>query len=213
MSTSSDKPPTYRVRRATLDDLEALTALWNAMNYATADLKNRLTEFQVAEDAQGQIVATVGFQHFQRQGLIHSEAFADYAIADQVRPSLWERIKVLVMNHGIARLWTRESVPFWTQTGFQSADRSTLERLPEAWDRAATGWFTLRLKDEEVMLTLDKEFALFKETEKQTTSDTLAQTRTLKTTLTTVGILIALALIGAAVYVLLVQRPAGLSSP
>ena len=43
------------------------------------------------------------FLFLQRQGLIHSEAFADYAMADQVRPSLWGRIQALAMNHGIAR--------------------------------------------------------------------------------------------------------------
>lgn len=203
----------YPVRRATLEDLEALTALWNTMRYPTADLKNRLTEFQVAEDANGKVVAAVGFLFLQRQGLIHSEAFADYAIADQIRPPLWGRIQALAMNHGVARLWTRESAPFWTQNGFQPADSTSLERLPEAWNRAATGWLTLRLKNEDVIMSLDKEFALFKEAEKRTTSDTLAQARKLKAVLTAIGVLISLALLGAAVYLLFIQKPSGLSSP
>jgi N-acetylglutamate synthase-like GNAT family acetyltransferase len=203
----------YRVRRATLEDLEALTALWTAMHFQTADLKNRLTEFQVAEDASGKIVAAVGFVFLQRQGLIHSEAFADYAMADHVRPSLWGRIQALAMNHGIARLWTRESAPFWTHNGFQPADGSALERLPESWNRTPTGWLTSRLKDEDVIITLEKELALFQEAEKQSTAETLDQARKVKLIVTTIGGVIALILIAAAVYLLFTHRPPGLLPP
>ncbi len=203
----------YRVRRATLEDLGALTTLWASMNFPTADLKNRLTEFQVAEDAQGKVVAAIGFLFLQRQGLIHSEAFADYAVADDVRPLLWGRVQALAMNHGIARLWTRENAPFWTHSGLQPADSTALERLPESWNRAASGWFTLRLKDEDVLMSLDKEFALFKEAEKQNTAAALDQARKLKLVLVAIGLLIALVLGGAAIYVMLVQRPLAPGSP
>jgi amino-acid N-acetyltransferase len=203
----------YRVRRATLEDLEALNALWASMNLSATDLKNRLTEFQVAEDAGGKVVGTVGFQILQRHGLIHSEAFADFAVADQVRPLLWGRIQALAMNHGVARLWTRENAPFWTHNGLQPADSSTLGRLPESWDRAASRWLTLRLKDEEVMMSLDKEFALFKEAEKRSTAETLAQTRKVKLIVTTIGVIIALALVAATVYLLLTRRSPGSLPP
>jgi N-acetylglutamate synthase-like GNAT family acetyltransferase len=203
----------YCVRRATLEDLEALTALWTSMNFSATDLKNRLTEFQVAEDAGGKVVGAVGFQILQRQGLIHSEAFADFAVADHVRPLLWGRIQALAMNHGIARVWTRENAPFWTHSGFQPADASTLERLPESWDRGVPGWLTLRLKDEEVLISLEKELALFREAEKQNTSETIAQARKVKLIVTTIGVIIALALIAAAVYLLLTHKPPGSLSP
>jgi len=203
----------YRVRRATLEDLGPLTDLWNAMKFSTADLKNRLTEFQVAEGADGKVVAAVGFLFLQRQGLIHSEAFTDYAVADDVRPLLWGRIQALAMNHGVARLWTRESAPFWTHSGLQPADNSTLERLPESWNRAAPGWFTLRLKDEDVLTSLDKEFALFKEAEKQNTAATLDRARKVKIVFVGIGLLIALVLGGAAIYLMLTRQAPGSALP
>lgn len=206
-------PTSYRVRRATLEDLDALNGLWASMNFSTTDLKNRLTEFQIAEDAGGKVIGAIGFQFHQRQGLIHSEAFADFAIADQMRPLLWGRIQALATNHGVARLWTRESAPFWTHSGLQPADSNTLERLPESWNRAASGWLTMRLKDEEVMMSLDKELALFKEAEKQSTAETLGQARKFKLVFTTIGILIALALAGAAIYLILAHRSAEPLSP
>ena len=49
-------PPNHRVRRATLDDLPALKPLWESMRFSVEDLEKRLTEFQVAENAQGEIV-------------------------------------------------------------------------------------------------------------------------------------------------------------
>ena len=201
--------PSYRVRRATLEDLDALNGLWTAMSFSVADLKNRLTEFQVAEDANGKVAGAVGFQILQRHGLIHSEAFEDFALADQVRPSLWGRIQALAMNHGIVRLWTRENAPFWTHNGLQPADGSVLERLPESWNRSAPGWLTLRLKDEDVILSLDKEFALFKEAEKQNTAATLNHARKVKMIVTAIGAAVAFVLIAAAIYLLLTRKTPG----
>jgi len=203
----------YRVRRATVDDFEALKALWTSMKFSPADLEKRLTEFQIAEDANGKLVGAIGFQFLQRQGLIHNEAFGDFAVADQVRPLLWARIQSLAMNHGVARLWTRENAPFWTHNGLQPADQDALERLPAAWDRAASGWLTLRLKDEEVIMSLDKEFALFKEAEKQSTAETLSHARRVKQICTAIGVFIALALIVWAIYLLLTRKPPGSIGP
>ncbi|MCU0785871.1 MAG: hypothetical protein MUF81_17870 [Verrucomicrobia bacterium] len=202
-------PPAYRVRRATLDDFNALKALWASMNFSVADLEKRLTEFQVAEDANGQVVGAVGFQFLQRQGLIHSESFVDFAVADQVRPLLWGRIQALAMNHGVVRLWTRESAPFWTHNGLQPPDPSVLERLPEAWNRTRPGWLTLRLRDEDVIMSLDKEFALFKEAEKQSTAETLNHARKVKQVCTVIGVLISLGLLIWALYLLLTRKPPG----
>lgn len=183
------------------------------MNFPVTDLKNRLTEFQIVEDASGKVVGAIGFQILQRHGLIHNEAFADFAVADQVRPLLWGRIQSLAMNHGVARLWTRENAPFWTHNGLQTADSNVLERLPEVWNRTNPGWLTLRLKDEEVMMSLDKEFALFKEAEKQSTAETLAHARKVKLIVTAIGVIMALVLVGAAVYLLLTRKPPGSFPP
>lgn len=206
-------PPGYQVRRATLEDLDALTALWNSMKFSAADLKNRLTEFQVAQGADGKVAGAVGFQMLQRHGLIHSEAFEDFSMADQVRPLLWGRIQALAMNHGIVRLWTQENAPFWTHNGLQPADSNALQRMPESWNRSAPGWLTLRLKDEDVLLSLDKEFALFKEAEKQNTAVTLNHARKLKTVATAIGATVAFLLVVAAIYLLLTRKAPGSFTP
>ena len=183
------------------------------MKFSAADLKNRLTEFQVAQGADGKVAGAVGFQILQRHGLIHSEAFEDFSVADQVRPLLWGRIQALAMNHGIVRLWTQENAPFWTHSGLQPADSNAVQRMPESWNRSAPGWLTLRLKDEDVLLSLDKEFALFKEAEKQNTAVTLNHARKMKTVATVIGATVAFLLFAAAIYLLLTRKAPGSITP
>jgi N-acetylglutamate synthase-like GNAT family acetyltransferase len=196
----------FRVRRATIDDLPALKALWESMRITDADLDKRLTEFQVAETTDGQIVGTVGFQMIQRHALIHSEAFSDFSLADQVRPLFWQRLNALALNHGIARLWTRENSPFWTHNGLQPADAEALKRLPDSCDRSAPGWLTLRLKDEDVMTSLDKEFDMFVAAEKARSAVALHSARKLKLVVSWMVVLLLLALAIWAFYIVFTRQ-------
>jgi len=174
----------YRVRRATLDDIGQLTTLWRAMHFPAEDLAKRVTEFQVAEGADGKVVGAVGFQIAQKHGRVHSEGYNDFALADQVRPLLWERIHSVATNHGLLRLWTQEKAPFWNHCGLLKPDPDALERLPALWRGVAapaSDWLTLKLKDElETVVSLDKEFALFMESEKQRTDKAFQQAKVLK---------------------------------
>lgn len=201
--------PVYHARRAHLEDLPALKVLWETMRLPAANLEKHLTDFQVAQDASQQIVGAVGFQMAQRNGRIHSEAFGDFGITDQVRPLLWARIQALCTNHGIYRLWTQERVPFWIQNGFQPAAANVLEKLPEAWDRSQPGWLTLQLKDEQAIASLDQEFAMFVESEKSRSAGALGQARALKRLLLTFIGLIILAFAVGAIYLFLTRAPSG----
>src|SRR5207248_483320 len=72
---------TLRVRRATVEDLETLRPLWTSMHLPVAELEPRLTEFQVVENAEGEVMGGIGFEITERQGRLHSEGFTDFAIA------------------------------------------------------------------------------------------------------------------------------------
>src|SRR5437870_3170962 len=152
----------YRVRRATLDDIPQLTALWNAMHFPAAELAKRTTEFQVSENTEGKLVAAVGLQLAQKQGCIHSESFLDFSLADQIRPLMWERVQSVATNHGLLRLWTQEQAPFWKQSGLVKADDAALEKLPASWRGQSSEWLMLKLREDlEAAISVDKEFALF----------------------------------------------------
>lgn len=186
--------PEYRVRRATLDDVGQLTDLWSSMRFAADNLARRITEFQVAEQADGRLLGAVGLQISERQGLIHSEGFTDFAMADQLRPLLWERLNSVAINHGLVRLWTEEEAPFWSHCGLTQPDVEVLQKLPVSWRSSKSRWLCLKLRDEpEAVISLDKEFALFMEAEKQRTARAFQQARILKL----VATLVAVALFGA----------------
>ena len=52
LGSQSMEMANVRVRRATLDDLTPLTALWQTMHLAHEELGKRVTEFQLAENPE-----------------------------------------------------------------------------------------------------------------------------------------------------------------
>ena len=184
----------YRVRRATLDDIRQLTALWQSMQFPAEDLAKRVTEFQVAEDAGGNVLGAIGLQIAERQGLVHSEAFNDFALADHLRPMLWDRLHAVATNHGLLRIWTREQAPFWSHCGLLKADAEVMHKLPALWHGPSYAWLTLKLRDAvEAVTSLDKEFALFMQSEKQRTERAFQQARMLKTIVTLIAFALLIA--------------------
>jgi N-acetylglutamate synthase-like GNAT family acetyltransferase len=197
----------YTVRRATLDDIGPLTELWKSMKFPAEGMSKRITEFQIATDKSGQLLGGLGLQIAERQGLIHSDAFVDFSLAEQLRPLLWERIHSVATNHGLSRLWTQEKAPFWNHCGMIKAEPEVLAKLPVPWRGTAEGWLTLKLKEDvETVVSMDKEFALFMDSEKQRTQRAFQQAKILKVIVT----LIALALFGlviAGVFLMARKNP------
>jgi N-acetylglutamate synthase-like GNAT family acetyltransferase len=197
----------YSIRRATLDDMGQLTALWQSMNFPVEDLAKRLTEFQVAHDAEGHVFGAVGLQLAQRQGLIHSEGFTDFGLSDHLRPLIWERLQSIAANHGLVRLWTQEAAPFWGRCGLHKPDEEASGKLPPIWRERPGAWLTLKLKEEvEEVISAEKEFALFMESEKQRSHRALQQARVLKVVATVIALGLFL-LIGAALFILVRKNP------
>ena len=193
----------YRVRRATLDDIGQLMTLWQTMHLPADDLAKRITEFQVAESADQKLLGAVGLQIADRQGRLHSEGFIDFAVADELRPALWERLQSVATNHGLVRLWTAEEAPFWSRCGLTKADAESLEKLPAAWRQFKGQWLTLKLKEDiEEVISADKEFALFMEAERQRTQRAFQQARVLKFIATLVALAVLFLVMAGAFYVL-----------
>ena len=200
-------PPGYRVRRATLDDIGQLTGLWQSMKFREEDLARRITEFQVAENADGKVIGAVGLQVAERQGCIHSEAFTDFALADQLRPMLWDRIHAVATNHGLLRLWTQEEAPFWAHCGLIKPDPEALEKLPAIWRNPSATWLTLKLKDDLVeVISADKEFSLFMESERRRTERAFQQAKILKLVATLIALAL-LAVVIAGAFLVLKKNP------
>ena len=192
------------MRRATLDDIGQLSALWKTMQFPVEELARRVTEFQVAESGDGRLLGAAGLQIAERQGLIHSDAYIDFALADALRPAIWERLHAVAANHGLHRLWTRESAPFWRHCGLDRASPEVLEKLPAVWRGPASGWLSLKLKEDvEAVLAADKEFALFMQAERARTEKTFQQARVLKQFATLIAVLLLFCVVGGALWLIL----------
>ena len=201
--------PSYQVRRGTIDDLLQLMPLWESVKTREPGLERRVTEFQVIEDAEGRILGILGLEQAGRQGKLHTEAFLDFSQADELRQLLWARTQSVAHNHGVVRIWTAETAPFWTHNGFQTAAGDTLAKIPPAWGQFHSHWVTIQLKDEaEVARSLDKEFERLRNEARRETDRAMAMGKTLNWIIL---IVIFVLFIGALIYVLHLHkgRPAG----
>jgi N-acetylglutamate synthase-like GNAT family acetyltransferase len=199
-----------RVRRATLDDLVTLRTIWLSMRLPADELEKRLKEFQVVENAAGEVLGAVGIQLSQQHALLYGEGFSDFSVADAARQMFWQRFEALAANHGVFRIWTQETSPFWKHWGFQPATAENLSRLPEEWKTSEGQWFTLPLKNEEAITTaLETKFAGFMDAEKKQTALVAEKARKLNTIITVVGFAIGILGIGIAVYLLVHRHPFG----
>jgi N-acetylglutamate synthase-like GNAT family acetyltransferase len=200
-------PSNCQVRRATLDDIGQLTVLWLSMHFPAEDLARRVTEFQVAVSPEGQLVGAVGLQIAERQGLVHSEAFSDFAYAEHLRPLLWDRLRAVATNHGLLRVWTQEPAPFWHHCGLVEADAETLAKLPALWRGPSARWLTLKLKEDlEAVIALDQQFALFMQSERERTDRAMRQARILKAIATMIAFAVLIAVLAGA-FVLIRRNP------
>ena len=171
-----------QVRRATVEDLPQLTTLWQQENLPAAELETRFKEFQVVQGAGGEVLGTIGLQVSGNQGRLHSEALLHPEQSDAFRQKLWDRIALVAQNFGLVRVWIESSAPFWQHTvGFAPAGAEALAKLPPEFGNAPHGWSVLQLKEEGAgALSIDKEFALFREAERERTEKIFRQARVLK---------------------------------
>lgn len=172
--------PQLQVRRATIDDLPKLAPLWRQESLDVNDLEKRFKEFQVAERPSGEVIAALGLQVAGHEGRLHSEVFARPEQADLAREKLWERVQILARNHGLFRVWTQFATPFWHTNGFAPPHADVLAKLPAAFSGNPAPWWFVKLREEAAPISIDKEFAMFKEAERERTEQMFRQARFLK---------------------------------
>ena len=173
--------PQLQVRRATIDDLSKLAPLWRDEKLSVEDLEKRFKEFQVVQGPDGEVLGAIGLQIAGQEARIHSEVFSHPEQADLLREKLWERIQVLANNHGLARVWTQLTTPFWHQNGFAVPAGDALAKLPPTFLGDSHSWLLVQLRSEAATnISLDKEFAMFREAERERTERIFRQARVLK---------------------------------
>lgn len=174
-------PEEFEVRRATLDDLDGLKALWEQARLPVLELERHLTEFQVVVTPEGQIIGALGLRVQGKHGALHSEAFVQPEAEENYRPRIWQRLTNIARNRGLARLWTLEQSPFWNQQGFASPTEEAWKKFPVELGNPRANWTTLSLRDEsQDAIALEKEFELFQQSQRASTEQLMRSARTFK---------------------------------
>jgi N-acetylglutamate synthase-like GNAT family acetyltransferase len=152
----------YQTRRATLEDLPQLRALWQGAHLDPVELEKRFTEFQIALNGEGEVAGAIGLQMNKLHGLVHSEAFANPGEAAEIRPLLWPRILTVAKNNGLQRIWALPTTSFYREQGMTDIDDALRAKLPEGFGSPMADWVTLKLKEESPGAgSIEKEFEVF----------------------------------------------------
>jgi hypothetical protein len=177
------------------------------MGLPAAELQNRLTEFQLVVDQAGGVLGGVGFHCEGREGRIHSEVFSDFGFADHFRPLLWDRLQMVALNHSVTRVWTQETAPFYTHNGFQTATPAELSEMPGAWQALPGRWLYLRLREDFSPQQIEMAMETLMAEERAQTESLSRRARWVKNLATILAVLLALFVIGAAIY-MVTRNPA-----
>lgn len=190
-----------RVRRATVEDVAYLIPLWKIEELPWEELEKRFREFQIIESGDGELLGAIGIQIAGHDGCLHSEVFAHPEDSDSLREHLWQRLQSVVANHGLMRLWTGLEAPFWHGAGFVPATPEQLTRRPASFTTGAAPQRFLQLKEESADVSIEKEFAMFREAERERAQQLMQKARILKLLAFVIGAgLFALVIIWALMF-------------
>ena len=206
--------PALSARRATVEDLPALQALWQIGGLPAEELEKFLTEFQVVPgEGEGVLLGAIGLMVEGNDALLHSEALAsghegdEGDEGDEIRAALWRRLQIIARNQGIHRLWTQEDADYWRTGGFGAAPAETVSAATAAFvDKTAT-WLVCELIDPaKAKQLVTEQMAIWHATRTQEADELQGKIRAFRNASLLVVAVVVVLMIGIVVFVLR-QRP------
>lgn len=197
-------PHGITIRRATLDDLEVLRGVWREFGLVEHELEKRFTEFQLAVDAHGWILATLALRFTEHQGQVHSLTVRRTDLSRELTSALWDRTLALAEQHGAYRLWTRERGDFWGSVGFLPSVETGTPEAPLAFG-GGRHWLTLKLREEPLkLIAAEEQLEAYLELERLKTDQMVRRVQVLK--ILAVGAAIVLFVVTMGALLMLVRR-------
>jgi len=171
----------FQARRATVEDVSQLRALWEMEGLPAAQFEKRFTDFHVAANDQGELAAALGLEIADNQGRLYGEAVAWPDSADELRARLWRRIEGVARSQTLVRVWTSLEAPFWKGVGFRKAPEDILAELPPAFEEGPGQWLFRPLRatgaaDDEI----DKQIAVLRAMSQAETEQLMERARVMK---------------------------------
>jgi N-acetylglutamate synthase-like GNAT family acetyltransferase len=199
--TMTDKK--FVTRRATVEDLPQLIALWRLEQLPAETLEKRFTEFQLVADVEGHVLAAIGIQLGGAQGLLHSESIGMAEISDTLRGLLWERLQVIIKSNALERLWTQLDSRYWRELGFQRATAEQLKMLPAKFAQGERPWSVKSLSAADANAALERDLAELKALQLQEVARTQQRVQLMKKF--ALGVVVVVCLIGFAFVIALIK--------
>lgn len=197
----------FQARRASVDDLPSLQALWQELGMPWEQLGQFISEFQVVTDENEQLAGAIGLLIEGDDALLHSEAIRNDVEADAVRASMWRRMQIVARNQGAKFLWTQEDAPYWRDSGFGPAPAERLQISKASFLDQSADWRMFLLVDPaRIQDALQEQFAILEATRLQNTETFERKVKLFRT----FAYLLALAVIGgcfALLFVLASNNP------
>ena len=206
--------PALSARRATVEDLPALQALWQIGGLPAEELEKFLTEFQVVPgEGEGVLLGAIGLMVEGNDALLHSEALVPGDEgdggdqSDAIRAALWRRLQIIARNQGIHRLWTQEDADYWRTGGFGAAPAETVSAATAAFvDKTAT-WLVCELIDPaKAKQLVTEQMAIWHATRTQEADELQGKIRAFRNASLLIVAVVVVLMIGMVVFVLR-QRP------
>jgi N-acetylglutamate synthase-like GNAT family acetyltransferase len=193
----------YVTRRATVEDLPQLIALWRLEQLPADILEKRFTEFHLVADAGGRVLAAIGIQLAGTQGLMHSESIAMAEMSDAMREMLWGRLQVIIKSNSLERLWTRLHSHYWRALGFQRATAEQLKMLPAKFAQGEGPWNIKSLSAADANAAFEREMAELKAMQQREIARTQQRAQLMKRV--AMGVVVVVCLIGMAFVIALIK--------
>ena len=137
----------YKFRRANIDDAGMLSSLWERHEFDPIELEQRLTEFHLAEDENGEIHAAIGIKVVDRQGLLHHECWSS-EMSPQLRRELAVHAFGVCEKMQVWRIWTCLNDTHWEEMGFDPAPQDMMDQLPPGFGDWRQEWKFHKIKDD-----------------------------------------------------------------
>lgn len=200
--------PALAARRATLEDLPALQALWQRAGLPWEELERFLTEFQVVPgEEEGVLLAGLGLMVEGNDALLHSEALATEENDDELRAALWRRLQIVARNQGIHRLWTQEDADYWRASGFVAASPAAVAGATAAFvDKSAAWWLCELIDPEKAKRLTTEQMAIWQASRAQEAEELQTKIRTFRNLALLLAAAVVAVMVGMVFFVLL-RRP------
>jgi N-acetylglutamate synthase-like GNAT family acetyltransferase len=199
------EPPALSARRATVEDLPALQALWQQAGLPWLELERYVTEFQVVPaEVDGTLLGAVGLLVEGNDALLHTEAVAVTGAeqADELRATLWRRVQIVARNQGVQRLWTQEDADYWQASGFSKAAPATVAGATATFVDKSAEWRICELIDpDKAKHLVDEQMAIWQAARAQEAEALQDTIRVFRTTAFGVAIMVTLVALGMLFYI------------